>query len=96
MAIWKLIPIDKTSEYWQDSTHKGEVIIRAASEREARKKATLEFGMLQERIPGEPTRWDSPWDQSSLVSCQRLEGSHYEEKGPVAILYLDQSKDSAF
>ena len=86
MPIWKLIPIDKTSDHWRASTHQGEVIIRASSEKEARKKAAQEFEKFIDRIRGEPTLWGSPWDQSNLVSCQRLEDSHYEEKGPVAIL----------
>ena len=87
VLIWKLIPIDKTSDHWRASTHKDEVIVRAQSEKEARAKATSEFQITIHIGRGEWTIWGSPWEQSNLVSCQRLEDSPYEEKGPVAILY---------
>jgi len=88
MRIWKLTPLDKTSDHWQASTHKGHVIVRAASEDEARNKATAEFTIATKRIRGGDTLF-SPWGQSNLVSCQRLENSNFEEKGPVAVLYPD-------
>jgi hypothetical protein len=87
VPIWKLIPIDKTSDHWRASTHKDEVIIRATSEKEARAKAASEFLISIHIGRGEWTIWGSPWEQSSVVRCQRLEDSPYEEKGPVAILY---------
>ncbi|MFQ5683585.1 MAG: hypothetical protein ACE5HC_09965 [Candidatus Binatia bacterium] len=85
MPIWQLTPIDKASDHWQASTHKGEVIVRAASEGEARAKATAEFIIATRKVPGRETLF-SPWKQPNLVSCQRLEHSKYEEKGPVAVL----------
>ena len=89
MPIWKLIPIDKTSDHWRTSTYKGDVIVRASSEKEARATARSEFRTATEVIRGGQTPWDTPWNQPNLVSCQRLEGSPYEEKGPVAVLYPD-------
>jgi len=87
MPIWKLSPIDKTSDHWRTSTYKGDVIVRASSEKEARATAHSEFITATEIIRGGQTLWNTPWDQPNLVSCQRLEDSHYEEKGPVAVLY---------
>lgn len=87
MPIWKLTPIDDTADHWEASTYKGEVIVRASSEQEARKTAAGNFYQMRERIHGGLTPWGSPWDYSHIVSCQRLEDSHYEQEGPVAILY---------
>ncbi len=88
MPIWKLTPIDKTSDHWRASTYKDHVIVRAASEDEARNKADLEFAIATKKVPGGDTLF-CPWGQPNLVSCQRLENSNYEEKGPVAVLYPD-------
>jgi hypothetical protein len=88
MPIYKLTPIDKISNHWRASTHRDYVIVRAASEDEARKKATSEFGIAAQREPGRNTLF-SPWEQPNIVSCQRLEKSNYEEKGPAAVLYPD-------
>jgi hypothetical protein len=86
MPIWKLTPIDKTSNHWRASTHKDDVIVRASGEDKARAKAASEFIIATKRVPGGDTLF-SPWDQPNLVSCQRLESSNYEEKGPEAVLY---------
>lgn len=88
MPIYKLIPVDKISNHWRASTHRDYVIVRAASEDEARKKATSEFGIATQRELGSDALF-SPWDQPDIVSCQRLEKSNYEEKGPAAVLYPD-------
>lgn len=86
MPIWKLSPTDKRSDHWKASTYKGDVIVRAASEGEARAKATSEFRIATKKVLGGNTLF-SPWDQPDLVICNRLENSSYEEKGPIAILY---------
>ena len=86
MPIWQLTPIDRTSDHWQTSTYQGDVIVRAASEDEARTTAKSEFIKPAEKVPYGDTLL-SPWDKPELVSCQRLEHSNYEEKGPAAILY---------
>ena len=88
MPIWKLTPIDKTSDHWRASTHKDYVIVRATSEGEARAEATSEFIIATKKVPGADIPF-SPWDQQNLVSCQRLENSNYDERGPAAVLYPD-------
>jgi hypothetical protein len=86
MPIWELTPVDKTSDHWRASTHKNHIIVRAASEDEARAKATSEFIIATKQVPAGDTLF-SPWNQANLVSCQRLEHSNYGEEGPVAVLY---------
>lgn len=87
MPIFKLTPIDTQSEHWRASTHKDYVIVRAENEKEARIIAELKFlNPTPNMGPGGNTI-NPPWSQSNLVSCQRLENSIYEERGPAEVLY---------
>jgi hypothetical protein len=85
MPLWQLLPIDSTSDHWRASTYKGEVIVRAASEAEARSTATATFFTAYPRIPGSPLLF-SPWGQPALVGCQRVEGFPYADQGPTAVV----------
>jgi len=87
MPIWKLTPLDTTSDHWQASTRKDYIIVRAANESEARATAHSEFLIAAKRVPRGDTPLCSPWKQSNLVSCQRLENSEYEEEGSTKVLY---------
>jgi hypothetical protein len=73
MPLWHLLPLDSTSDHWRSSTYKGEVIVRAASEAEARSTATATFFTAYARTPGD-TMLFSPWGQASIVGCQRVAG----------------------
>ena len=84
MPFWQLLPLDSTSDHWRASAYKGEVIVRAASEAEARSTATATFFRAYARIPGETILW-SPWGQPALVRCQRVEGFPYDDQGPTAV-----------
>jgi hypothetical protein len=86
MPLWHLLPLDSTSDHWRSSTYKGDVIVRATSEAEARSTATATFFMAYARTPGE-TMLFSPWGQSSIVGCQRVEGLPHENQGPAAVVY---------
>src|SRR4051794_33643210 len=44
MQLYKLTPIDLTDPGWRASRHKGEVIVRAASEAAARARVDRRFG----------------------------------------------------
>jgi hypothetical protein len=83
MPLWHLCPIDITSDHWRTSTYKGEVIVRAASEAEAR--ATATFFRVYERVPGDAILF-SPWRLPALVGCQRVEGLPYDDQGPAAVV----------
>jgi hypothetical protein len=85
MAIWKLTPTEKASDCWGRSTYKGPVIVRAPSEQQARLEAKRKFDIFAKRVPGGDTLFN-PWDQPDLVSCHRVENSHYPEDGPVEVL----------
>jgi len=86
MPLWRLLPIDSTSDHWRASTYQGEVIVRATSEAEARSTATTTFFTAYARIPGSALLF-SPWGQPAIVGCQRVEGLPYDEQGPTAVLY---------
>src|SRR5215510_10813414 len=80
MPFWRLLPSDSASDHWRASTYTGEVIVRAASEAEARSIATATFFRAYERIPGEPPL-SSPWNQPLVVTCQRVEHVPYDDHG---------------
>ena len=73
MPFWHLFPLDVTSDHWRASTYKGDVIVRATSEAEARSTATTTFFRAYERVPGGIILF-SPWNQPTVVACQRVEG----------------------
>ena len=85
MPIWKLTPIDPNDPNWAASTHRDEVIVRAANEEKARARAKLAFSIASERTLGQTVR-HPPWAHSDLVRCERLEGSECSEDGLEAIL----------
>jgi hypothetical protein len=85
MPLWQLLPIDSASDHWRASTYKGEVIVRAQSEAEARSTATATFFRAYERVPGEALLF-SPWRPPALVRCQRVEGLPYDDHSPTAVV----------
>jgi hypothetical protein len=86
MPLWHLLSLESTSDYWRASTYKGEVIVRAASEAEARSTATATFLTAYARTPGD-TMLFSPWGQSSIVGCQRVESFPDDDQGAAAVVY---------
>jgi hypothetical protein len=85
MPIWKLTPINLNDRNWAASTHKGEAIVRAESEKHARDLACLAFVIATHRVPGTTVKV-IPWRLSELVTCERLEDSEYPEEGPEGVL----------
>ena len=86
MPFWQLLPIDVASDHWRASTYKGEVIVRATSEAEARSTATTTFFRAYERVPGGIILF-SPWNQPAVVACQRVEDLPYDDHGPAAVIF---------
>lgn len=85
MNIWKLSILNDESRDWNASTYKGEVFVRAESEHDARKQATLAFTIATERKLGKTTAVN-PWSQGSLVSCESVEDERYEIEGNTRVL----------
>jgi hypothetical protein len=83
MPIWKLEPQNPDSPHWQASTYQGPVIVRAASEQEARHLAMQRFAKAGQRA--EDTLLD-PWGQEPLVFCTRLHDTRYDEDGKDEVL----------
>ena len=89
MPIWRLTPIHPNHEDWQGSHHTGPLLVRAATSERARDLAAKELGQGQESAITDhrPITLRSPWDDPSLTSCTREEGSQHPEDGPDAILW---------
>ena len=87
MLIYKLTPTEKTSDHWRASSYKGDVVIRAEDEDEARNIAKLKFLKAVKRISKYQDTPISPWSDSDLVKCERLENSDYDENGLAGVLF---------
>ena len=85
MKIWKLSPIDNDFVGWCCSTHKGDTIVRAKDEEEARNIATKNFSISAQKVPGQKTP-HNPWNDSSVVKCIELYNSKYSTDGPSGLL----------
>jgi len=85
MPIWRLEPTEIESTDWRRSTYKGQVVVRAKNENEARKLASEKFDTAADVEHGQNTPMN-PWFQGELVRCEQLVGSDYVEAGPDAIL----------
>jgi hypothetical protein len=79
MPIWKLNPINLQAEDWKRSTYKGDAIIRAKDEDEARDVAACHFDHAA--LITTPKTLLSPWPNPALVRCVQLESN-----GPSTVL----------
>jgi hypothetical protein len=85
MPIWKLSPIDLQAEDWKYSTYKGDILIRAQNEYEARDIAKGHFRRAA-RITTLNTLL-SPWPNPALVQCFQYESDgSWEADGLSAVL----------
>ena len=84
MEIWRLKPIVFDSTSWQASAYRGEVIVRAKDESEARKVAIREFGIATKAKLGKRMR-AYPWNDPNIVSCELLDNADYEKNGPTTV-----------
>ena len=86
MRIWRLKALRLSSHHWEASTYRGDVIVRAESEANARRLPAKAFGIgagngLGREVAANP--WYRPW----LVAAEVLEGSQYDPDGEEEILY---------
>lgn len=85
MPIYKLSPIENGSADWQRSAYKGEVVIRAHSEKDARAIASVSFGIAKQVTPGEKTTF-GPWRDRSSVHCEEIADSNFDAAGPRTVI----------
>ena len=89
MIIWKLSPlVDFDSVDWCCSSHKGDAIVRAKDEEEARDIAFKHFFSLAEKVSSCQETPRSPWNDSTVVKCIELDNSNYSTDGPAELLEL--------
>ncbi len=86
MHIWRLKALRLSSHHWEASTYRGDVIVRAESEANARRLATQAFWMVTEKIHGKEVA-ANPWYRPWLVAAEVLEGSQFDPDGQEEILY---------
>jgi hypothetical protein len=85
MRIYKLTPIETGTADWQRSVYKGEVIIRAHSENDARFIAAVSFEIAKQLTLGEKVTF-GPWRDSSSVFCEELDDDRFSKIGPRMVI----------
>ncbi len=86
MRIWRLKALILTSYHWKASTYKGDLIVRAETQANARRLASQAFWIKTDKIPGKEVAVN-PWAHSWLVAAEVLKGSQYDWHGKEEILY---------
>lgn len=86
MMIWKLTPTDVESDHWNGVTYKGEVIVRAEDQEQARHLAHSSFVIARDArlSPDSPL---PPWRLPELVTCETIDDWEGETDGKVQVLY---------
>jgi hypothetical protein len=86
LSTWSLVPCSQSSPLWDLSTYRGEAIVRARDEIQARQIAGIYF-----RRRGGSTdvisRNESPWYIQSLVSCHVIEDSYQYEMDVPGVIH---------
>ena len=85
MPLWKLTPTDLTDRNWETSSHKGDVIVRAQSEKRAREIVANAYEGKGDSLPGGEPLY-SPWKNIHLVTCVRFETTELPLHGAELIL----------
>ncbi len=86
MRIRRLKALSLSSPHWEASTYRGDVIVRAETEADARRLATQAFGIATDKTPLQKVP-ANPWSHSWLVAAEVLEGSQFDPDGEEEILY---------
>ncbi len=86
MRIWRLKALSLSSPHWKASTYRGDVIVRAESEANARRLAAKAFGIGAGTVLGREVA-ANPWYRPWLVAAEVLEGSQFDPDGEEEILY---------
>jgi hypothetical protein len=85
-AIYRLSPIDLADPTWETSAYKGDCIVRATSEDEARALAEQAFRLsAAEPSLGRLSR-PTPWTHPALVRAEILEQSPFPPDGEDELL----------
>lgn len=85
MPIWRLTPLVSDCPDWNLSTYRGEVIVRAKDEEEARDLATNQFAVAATGSANQDTLLN-PWENEELVVCEPIQAHDYQDSGPSEIL----------
>ena len=85
MTVWKLTPVDLLDPNWNASSHRGEIIVRARSEKAARALAAKTFDVATRFSPGSSTQ-APPCTRPSCVRAERITDERYPPDGPAEVL----------
>ena len=83
--IWRLKALHPSSHHWKASTYRGDAIVRAETETDARRLTAQAFGIRAGNALGLEVA-ANPWNRPWLVAAEVLEGSQYDLHGEEEIL----------
>jgi len=86
MKIYQLEPNSTAYTGWKHSRYKGELVVRAEDENDARKIASRTLGCFATYRTGEETSF-CPWDMPQFVSCVLLADSRFSVDGRREVLF---------
>ena len=86
MHIWRLKALKLSSPHWEASTYRGDVIVRAETEANARRLPAKAFGIGAGTALGREAA-ANPWYRRWLVAAEVLESSQFDPDGEEEILY---------
>jgi hypothetical protein len=86
MRVWHLIPVDLQAAAWTATVYKGPVVVRAASEQQARELVRDDFSNSGLPVA---TAVDPPWTRAEVVRAEPIEDDpRYPAAGGPEILEL--------
>ncbi len=86
LRIWRMTPTAKESPLWEVSTYRGEAIVAAHDEVDARQIAPDYFRRRVE-VNSLISGIQSPWASKSLVVCSVVEDRYQSEKVLPGVIY---------
>lgn len=87
MKIWKLTVVNPESDNWRGCSYRKDVIVRAATEYQARMLAgKIKFsGEAIKKLGTAPI--GNPWLKPEDTACTVLQDSGHPDEGPEKVLY---------
>lgn len=85
MPVWRLTPVNLTDPDWSGSSWKAPVIVRAPSEKDARRMAKRRFLTSPRKLNGRHPA-ANPWKQPVLVLAEQIHNPRWPVEGPAGVL----------
>ena len=89
-SIWRLTPVHPDGGNLNACTFRGELLIWAAADNDARNIASNSYFIAPRRSLGQDVAVN-PWRDPGMVSCEKIDHTGYSLEGSGEILYAEKS-----